>query len=233
VLRLTRPERRRSTSPVESEGASLRGRQVDELLAEVSELRASRRRLALAIDAERRGFERALHDGVQQRLVGLAANLELAAGSAQADPSGTKRLLMEMRRDARQTMEDARALAERIYPPMLESGGLRVALRSAAAGADVPIRIEIGGDPTYPPEVAGTVYFCCLDVLERAGAGTTVTITVRNEGGTLAFEIVADGDAEVERVPMGDRVEAMGGRLTIGAGSGGETRVAGSLPVSG
>lgn len=206
-------------------------RQVDDLRTEVTRLRASRRRLAQAIDAERRGFERALHDGVQQRLVGLAANLELAAGSVQTDPATTERLLAEMRRDTQQAMEDARALAERIYPPLLESGGLRVALRSAAASVDNRIRIEISGDPIHPPEVAGTVYFCCLEVLERAAAGTTVAITVKNEGGTLSFEVVADAD--IEESPMRDRVEALGGRLAIRTGTGDGTRVAGWLPVSG
>ena len=203
--------------------------QVNDLRAEVAELRTSRRRLALAIDAERRGFERALHDGVQQRLVGLAANLELAAGSARADLAATERLLAEMRLDARRAMEDARTLAERIYPPLLESGGLGVALRAAAASADVPIRIEISGDPSYPPEVAGAVYFCCLDVLGRAAAGTTVAITMTNEGGALSFEIVANAEADMEE--SRDRVEALGGRLTIRTGPGDQIRVAGSLPV--
>lgn len=204
---------------------------VGDLRAELTELRASRRRLILAIDAERRVLERAVHDGVQQRLVGLATNLELAAGSAQADPAATERLLKEIREDVRQAMEDARTLAERIYPPLLESGGLGVALRSAAASADMPIRIEITGDPIHPPEVVGAVYFCCLDVLERAAAGTTVAITVRTEGETLSFEVVADAD--MQESPTRDRVEALGGRVTIRRGPGDRTRVAGSLPVSG
>ena len=186
----------------------------------------------MAVDAERRGFERALHDGVQQRLVGLAANLEVAAGTAHVDPVGTERLLTEMRGDAREAMEDVRTLAERIYPPLLESGGLGVALRAAAVAADVPIRIDIGGNQRYPTEVAGTVYFCCLDAIEGAGAGTAVTVAVRNEEGSLEFEIVVDGEADVDPVSMRDRIEALGGRLTV-AGSVEETRVSGSLPVSG
>lgn len=203
---------------------------VGDLRAELTGLRASRRRLVLAIDAERRVLERAVHDGVQQRLVGLATNLELAAGSAQANPVVTERLLKEMREDVRQAMEDARTLAERIYPPLLESGGLGVALRSAAASADMPIRIEITGDLIHPPEVAGAVYFCCLDVLERAAVGTTVAIRVRTEGGTLSFEVVADAD--MQESPTRDRVEALGGRVTIRTGPGDQTRVAGSIPVS-
>ena len=62
----------------------------DGLRVESDDLRASRKRLALAADAERRGLERALHDGVQQQLVGFAANLELAARSMDADPAAAK-----------------------------------------------------------------------------------------------------------------------------------------------
>ena len=206
-------------------------REIDALRVEVTELRASRARLAVTNDADRRSIERALHDGVQQQLVGLAANLELAFGALDADPAEAKRLLTDMGRDAQAAMDETRRLAERIYPPLLESGGMRVALRSAAAGARVPIRIEIAGDATYPPEIAGAMFFCCLDVLERAAAGTTAMVTLRNEAGTLAFEIVTEGEVDLDPLPMRDRIEALGGRLTVGRSDKG-TRVAGSLPIS-
>jgi signal transduction histidine kinase len=208
-------------------------RERDRLRLEVAELRGSRKRLALAADAERRGIELDLHEGVQQQLVGLAANLELAAGSMDADPAGTKALLVEMGRDAHQALKDARRLAHRIYPPMLEAGGLVAALRSAAASADVPIRIDVPIGEACPPGIAGTVYFCCLDVLARVAAGTPVDVTVRIEDGALAFDIVADCDLDARRSQLRDRVEALGGRLTIQPGSGHQTRVAGSLPLSG
>jgi signal transduction histidine kinase len=207
-------------------------RAIDELHHEVSELRASRRRLVLAADAERRAFERDLHDGVQQQLVGLAAHLELAAGSVDADPEETKRLLGELRREAQRALEDARGLAHRLYPPMLEAGGLSAALRAAAESANVPMRIDVAPGMAPPPEIGSAVYLCCLDVLERAGPGTPVMLRVRGEEGALAFEIVADRDVGPEPLVQRDRIEALGGRLAVHTASG-ETRVAGSLPLSG
>src|SRR5580765_3799159 len=159
--------------------ASVR-RELDGLRLEVADLQASRMRLALATDAERRDLERALHDGVQQQLVGLAANLDLAAASVEVDPAEAQRLLGELRREIRDMLEETRTLADRIYPPLLEAGGLSVALRSAAVGADVTIRIDISMDVAFPKEIAGAVYFCCLDVLEHADARTPVTVTVRD-----------------------------------------------------
>jgi signal transduction histidine kinase len=206
-------------------------RELDRLRLEVSSLQASRMRLALAGDAERRSIEAALHDGVQQQLIGLAANLELAAASMNADPATVERLLGEMRHDVQEALEEARNLAHRIYPPLLEAGGLGVALRAAAVTADVPIRIDIGMEGTCPPEIAGVVYRCCIDVLERAGARTPVAVTVWDEEGTLLFEIVADGDMDAE-LPSRDRVEALAGQMTIRQESDHRTRVAGSLPLS-
>jgi signal transduction histidine kinase len=208
----------------------LRG--VDALRIEVEELRASRRRLAMTADAERREIERELHEGVQQLVVALAANVELAAASIE-DLAATKELLIEIAEDTRQALEETRKLAERIYPPLLEAGGLVAALRAAAARDDVPTTIDVAAGTTFPPEIAGAVYFCCLDMLQRAAAGTAVAISVRNEEGAVAFEIVAEGDLDAEGLPSRDRVEALGGRLTITEGSGGKISVAGSLPLSG
>lgn len=215
---------------------ALKDRRADELDAlrlEVAELRASRRRLAMGSNAERRTIERELHEGVQQLLVALAANVELAAASVDGDPASAKELLAEIAEDAREALEAARKLAERIYPPLLEAGGLVATLRAAAARADVPTTINVAPGTTCPLEIASAVYFCFVEVLERTAAGTTVAISVRNEKGAVAFEIVAEGDLNAERLPLRDRIEALGGGLTITKGSGGEISVAGSLPLSG
>jgi len=207
-------------------------REIDGLRRELAEVRASRRRLATATDADRRRIERALHDGVQQQLVGLAADLEFASASIDADPAGLKSVLTEMARDVQHALEDTRTLAHQIYPPLLEAGGLRAALRWAAASANVPIRLEVEAGMASPPEIAGAIYFCCLDVLEHAGARTPMAVTVRNEQRALTFEIVVDCDLDAEWLPLRDRVEALGGSLTLSSGSGDETRLMGSLPLS-
>lgn len=206
-------------------------RELDGLRHEIAELRASRARLALATDTERRSIERALHEGVQQLLVALAANVELAAISVDTDPAATRKLLAEIGEDVRQALEDTRNLAHRIYPPLLEAGGLVAALRAAAVSANVKTKIDVAAGTTCPPEIAGAVYFCCLEVLERANAVTPVVISVRNEEGAVVFEIVAGRDVDAERLALHDRVEAFGGRVTITEGSGGEITVVGSLPL--
>ena len=197
---------------------------------EIEELRASRKRLALAADAERRRVERALHEGVQQDLVGLAANLEVAAGSLDSDPAAVKALLEELQRETRRALTEMQELANRIFPTLLEAGGLVPELRAAASRAGVPARIDVDVPASSPPESAGAVYFCALDVFERAPAGMSVEVSVRDEEGSLAFEVVAECDLGAERRAPHDRVEALGGRVTI-TSDGGRTTIAGSLPL--
>lgn len=200
---------------------------------EVAELRASRARLVLAADADRRRLERELHEGVQQDLIALAVNLQVASRLAGTDPAAAKALLVEMSREVQQALDGAARLAERIYPPLLEAGGLAVALRSAAAGAGIRVTLDVPASASYPPVVAGAIYWSCLDAFEHAGAGARAAVTVREEEGAVAFEVVEDGSgsaAGLER--LRDRVEALGGRLAIRAEPGRGTRVSGSLPLT-
>jgi signal transduction histidine kinase len=202
--------------------------ELDGLRREIADLRASRERLALAVDDERRSFERALHDGLQQQLVGLAANLELVAASVDSDPAATASLLAALRDDLRGAIEETRNLAYRIYPPLLEAGGLAPALREAATRADVRVAIEIAAGTALSPEVASAIYFSSVDALERAGAGASATISVRADEAIVSFEIDVDRDLGMGSPPTSrDHVEALGGSLDID-----QTRLVGSLPRS-
>jgi signal transduction histidine kinase len=202
----------------------------DGLRGQIEELRASRARLALVADAERRDIERALHEGVQQDLVGLAANLEVAAGSLESDPAAAMAILDEMQRVTRRALTEMQELANRVFPALLEAGGLVPELRAAASRAGVPTRVDVDAKATVPPELAGAVYFCALDVFEGAPNGTPVAVHVRSEPETLIFEVVAECDLGAERRAPHDRVEALGGHVTI-TSEGNRTTVAGSLPL--
>jgi signal transduction histidine kinase len=205
---------------------------LDQLRLEVAELRASRERLVLAADASRRSIERELHDGVQQHLVALSVNLHLASALADTNPPASKSVLDEMGHDVQRALEEAARLAQRIHPPLLEAGGLVPAVRAAAASAGVSALVEVQERASYPPEVGATIYLC---VLEAARA----TVTVRDEEGGVTFEVavcpsrsqVVAAHSKVELDGIQDRVEALGGRLTINSEPGG-IRVCGSLPLS-
>jgi len=201
---------------------------LDELRREIADVRASRKRLALAGDDERRDLERVLHDGLQQQLVGLAANVELAAASVGADPATTTALLAAIREDLRQALEGSRALAQQIYPPLLEAGGLGPAVREAASRADVTVTIEGASGRVLPPEIAGAIYFCFADAIEWAGEGASARISLRSDEEMVSFEIDVERDLGTEwPLTSRDRVEALGGSLQVD-----RTRLVGRLPSS-
>jgi signal transduction histidine kinase len=209
---------------------------LDRLRLEIAELRACRKRLVLAADADRRTIERDLHDGPQQNLIALSVSLQLLRRLADADPEA-KELLDELGREVQEALDETAKLAQRIYPPLLEAGGLAAALRAAAASAGVRARIEVAAGAEFPLELAGAVYFCCVDVLERAGRGARATVTVRNEGEALVFEIfeedaVSAPTAALDLGRLRDRVDALGGQLTVRPESDRRTRISGSLPLS-
>jgi len=193
------------------------------------------RRLVLAADADRRRIERELHDGVQQDLVGLAVNLQRARRLIATDPAAAAALIDEMRHDTHEALDRSRALAERIHSPQLEARGLVAALRSTAASHGIRTRIDVAADGDVPSELAATVYRCCIAALERFRDGAEAAIIVREKDATIAFEILADDSgleaADEGLAAMRDRMEALGGRLSVAPRPGGGIRIAGALPM--
>ena len=168
--------------------------------------------------------------------VALAVELQQARNLVTADPAATGVLIDEMAGQLQEAADALRALAHRIHPPLLEAGGLRAALRTTAAMLGVPTRVRITAGATLPADIAGAVYFSCADALAQLGERAKVAITIRQEGENVVFEIVAEGSvsaaADADLIPMRDRLEALGGRLTIESEPG-HSAITGSLPISG
>jgi signal transduction histidine kinase len=204
---------------------------LDDLRRTNAELRASRARLVAAADAERRRIERDLHDGAQQHLVALAVNLRLAR-----DLDDPGELLAQLGDDVREAIEQVRALAHGIYPPLLIDAGLGEALRAVAARSPQPVTVDaqVG---RHEPEVEAAVYFCCLEALQNAAKhapDATVSIRVWDDDG-VRFEVADDGPGfDPAAVTaghgfqnMGDRLGAVGGSVTWSSTPGGGTRITG------
>jgi signal transduction histidine kinase len=198
---------------------------------ESDRLRASLKRLVISADADRRAIERDLHDGVHQSLVALGVNLQLARQATDSDPEALKALLDAMGRDVQQALDETAVLAQRIYPATLEADGLAALLRSAPLNPGERASVNVAAGSNYPPEVVMTVYLCWLAALGHASGETRLSVRERDDA--LDFEVLgitAGSNAELVRVR--DRVEALGGRLTIGSGPDGSIRASGSLPRS-
>jgi signal transduction histidine kinase len=211
-------------------------------VALIEDLRASRQRLVAAQDDERRKIERNLHDGAQQQLVALAVQLRLLEQSAGKDPERDRELAARLGSQANAALEDLRELARGIFPPLLADKGLGAALEAQSRKAAVPTTVDADGVGRYPQEIESAVYFCVLEALNNvakyAGA-TRATITLAQAGGHLTFEVDDDGAGfEVDRARggtgirgMADRLDAIGGSLTIRSVPGEGSAVGGRVAV--
>ena len=207
-------------------------RELDRLRVELEELRASRRRLVLAADADRRTIERDLHDGIHQHLIALAVSLQLARQAEGSDPVAVPALLAEMGRAVQDALEETAQLSQRIHPATLEAVDLAALLRSVSAAGGVSATIHVSAAVGYPPEVVMTIHLCWLDTLARAGGGARMTIDVDDRVDVLTFRITGAGIGSAADLDhLRERVEALGGHLTITSPHHGETVVACSLPM--
>jgi signal transduction histidine kinase len=213
-----------------------------ELRATISQLLASRRRLVEAQDAERRKIERNLHDGAQQQLIALAIQLSLLAESAD-DPDLIRQVIPDLKAQLSTALDDLRALARGIYPPLLADQGLIVALRAQVNRSAVPVVLEADQVGRYSPDAESTVYFCALEALQNVAKharASRVTVRLVGSGDTLEFSVGDDGAgfpaAGTSRGSglqgMSDRLAAHGGTLTVRSRPGQGTTITGRLPTS-
>jgi signal transduction histidine kinase len=212
-----------------------------ELRATIGQLLASRRRLVEAQDAERRRIERNLHDGAQQQLIALAIQLGLLAESAD-DPDLVRQAIPDLKAQISAALDDLRALARGIYPPLLAEQGLVMALRAQAARSPVPVLIEAGQVGRYPQDTESTVYFCTLEALQNVAKharASRVTVRLSGSGGALEFSVSDDGAGFPAGTShgsglqgMSDRLAAHGGTLTVRSRPGQGTTITGRLPTS-
>jgi signal transduction histidine kinase len=209
----------------------------------VEDLRASRQRLVVAQDEERRRLERNIHDGAQQQLVALTVKARLARQLTERDPAKTAEMLKQIETETQTALEDLRDLARGIYPPLLADRGLVAALEAQSRKAAVPVSVEADAVGRYSVDVEATVYFCALEALQNvakyADADATV-IRLSQSNGSLSFEVVDEGRGfEPDAVATGsglqgmaDRLAAVGGSLEIRSAPGHGTTVAGRVPVT-
>ena len=163
--------------------------------------------------------------------------MQRAELSVVADPAAARALLDEMGDDVQRALDETAALALRIYPAQIDGRGLAAALRSAVMSAGISGAVEVRSAATHLPEVTATVYLCCLEALEELGAGARASVTVLDGEGAIGFEVVEDGaDAAASEPRSGaglerlrDRVEALGGRLTVHEEGG--LHVVGTIPL--
>jgi signal transduction histidine kinase len=212
-----------------------------ELRARLAELQASRARLVEATDTERRRIERDLHDGTQQRLVSIAMALGLAESRLAADRPAVQPMLREAREALAVALAELRELTQGIRPAILVERGLAPALDDLARRAALPVRLDIVISGRLAEQVEGAAYFVASEALANAAKhshASELRLTAAQRPDTLVLEIADDGIGGAAAGGgtglrgLADRVEALGGRLTVSSPPGRGTTIRAEIPCA-
>jgi PAS domain S-box-containing protein len=205
-----------------------------------SELAASRRRIVAASDEARRRIERDLHDGVQQQLVSLGLEL----GAMKADPpsgDALKQQLAGVTDDLGSVLDALVETARGIHPAILSQGGLAPALKALARRAAVPVELQAQIEAPLPDDVEVAAYYVAAEALTNAAKharASLVDLDVSTGEGTLTLTVRDDGVGGADPgggsglVGLQDRVEALGGTITIDSQAGSGTGLVVTLPIA-
>jgi signal transduction histidine kinase len=201
---------------------------------------ASRARIVAATDEARRRFERDLHDGAQQRLVSLTLALRGVEAMTPPELAGFREELTKVGDGITEVLDDLRELSRGLHPAILAEGGLAPALRALARRSALPVVLEGGVARRLDPATEVAAYYVVSETLANASKhaeASKVAITVAEEDDVLVLAVADDGvgGADPARgsglLGIIDRVEALGGSLTLDSPPGGGTEVRGRLPL--
>ena len=205
-----------------------------------SELAASRRRIVAASDDARRRIERDLHDGIQQRLVSLGLAVRVAQSGLPSDLSDLRSELSQIATGLAEAVEELQELSRGIHPAILAQGGLAPALRTLARRSAIPIALDIRTDARLPAPIEVAAYYVMSEALANAAKhaqASRIDISVTPRDGHLMLSIRDDGIGGADRsrgsglVGLTDRVEALGGSISIESPPGIGTRITAELPL--
>ena len=216
--------------------------------AAIADISAARGRLvAQAIDAEvraRRGISEALHDGALQELLAVRNVLFAMAGRG-----GDEEALASAQDGLAAILAHLREVMSALHPTILHYGGLEAALHAVAeqefATREFEAHVEV------EPDAAGAYDELILSLARellanaaRHAEASRVDVAVRHEPGEVILSVEDDGagfapgrlEAALATGGIGvascrERVEALGGSLTVRTAPGAGTRVAARIPL--
>jgi signal transduction histidine kinase len=187
-------------------------------------LTASRARIVAAADAARRRIERDLHDAAQERLVSLVRQLRAAQTAAPPEARELVRLLESGIAEANDVGEQLRQIARGLHPSVLADGGLRPALTALARRSAIPVQLDVRVAGRLPESAELTAYYAVSEALANTAKHAQATgaeVEVTAEPGMLRVRVRDDGrgGADFSRgsglAGLRDRVEAIGGRISL------------------
>ncbi len=222
---------------------------VERLRRQLNELQEVQRQLLHSREEERTRLARDLHDGPIQTLVGLNMQIGLLIAAPSDECSSPDESLTAMRAEVRELLSDLRQVCAELRPPMLDTLGLGAAIRALthdwSAQSGIPVALDLPPDAalrSLPGDVSVNLYRVAQEALSnvaRHAHARQVDIRLLREETRLTLIIEDDGrgfsapdslhsltsQGHFGLVGMQERVELIGGRMTVESAPGQGTTV--------
>jgi signal transduction histidine kinase len=205
------------------------------------DLTVSRARVVNATDDIRRRIERDLHDGTQQRLVSLALNVRNTQTSIPDAQPQLRTKLGDIADGLVAALDDLREISHGIHPAVLAAGGLGPAFKALTRRSALPVKLDINFDGRLPDHVEVAAYYVVAEALTNAAKHarpTAIWVAANVVDGRLRLTVRDDGIGGAEPangsglIGLTDRVEALGGTITVHSPPGEGTTLQVCLPLS-
>jgi signal transduction histidine kinase len=205
-----------------------------------AELIASRARIVAAADDARRRIERDLHDGAQQRLVALGLGLRAAEARVPDELGPLREQIAGLVTTVAAVSAEVQEISRGIHPAILSRGGLGPALKTLARRCTVPVELDLHVDQRCADSIEVGAYYVVSEALTNAAKharASVVEVCAHATGSTLRLEIRDDGIGGATAgkgsglTGLVDRVEALGGKMTIQSPAGSGTSVLVDIPL--
>lgn len=208
-----------------------------------ADLQASRERLIISREEERRRIRNDLHDGLAPSLSSFQLQLSAIRTFMEQDLYEAQKMIEELSEDMRQATAEIRRLVYDLRPPMLDDLGLVAAIKHIKLPGSL-LRLEVIAPdplPSLPAAAEVAVYRIASEAVHNVvkhAQATCCMVAIDVEATTLVLNVSDDGRSPAISPPGGigiqsmqERTAELGGTFSIHAGEGGGTRVEVRLPL--
>ena len=211
-----------------------------------TELQASRERLVLAREEDRRRIRRDLHDGLGPLLGGVGLRLAAASQAVDPDPVRAKELIATSRTDLSAAVTEVRRLVHGLRPPALDDLGLLAAVEQQAdllRSEGLRVEVEATGLEDLPAAVEVVAYRIIAESLTnitRHAQASSARVRLVAGPDRLIVEVSDDGigissarTAGVGLLSLRERAGELGGSTAVTCPPEGGTKICVELPIGG
>lgn len=211
-----------------------------ELRASRDALRASRSRIWRAAEAERRRIARDLHDGLQGRMILLGVRAQRLADRLGAEDERADAVSLRAAIDV--AIDELRGLVHGVMPPLLIERGLRAAVAELVDDMPIAATLDAPADlRPLPAPIESAAYLVVAEGLANAmkhSGATRIVVRLAVVDDDLVIDVRDDGSGGAALVDgsglrgIEDRVDVLGGQMSLMSPAGDGTHVRVELPCA-